>query len=357
MTSRQDAPKEGRVTLCVLPETPVRPIAEDVSGRREALIRTTEKKWVNGTILHYCFLDQPQRWRGSERQKEAVRSAFATWKEIGIGLQFREVPEPVEAEVRIGFDPNDGSWSYVGRDNVDFATNPAERTMNLGWDLTTTYGRDTALHEIGHAIGFPHEHQNPKAGIVWDEPAVLQYFAGPPNFWPESTTRHNILRKISPSEVQGSRWDVNSIMHYPFPAGLIVLPERYRSQPLIPESGLSSIDTDEAKRFYPPQEPKLPELRTWESRRIQIGPGEQLDFEVRVDQSREYTIQTFGRMDTVMVLFEEIGNEPRYVDGDDDSGTRYNAKMTTRLVRDRKYILRLRLYSAYRTGEGSLMMW
>ena len=27
--------------------------------------------------------------------------------------------------------------------------------MNFGWDLTTPYGRVTALHEIGHPLGFP----------------------------------------------------------------------------------------------------------------------------------------------------------------------------------------------------------
>ena len=53
------------------------------------------------------------------------------------------------------------------------AADPNERTMNFGWDLTTSYGHDTALHEIGHTLGFPHEHQNPTAGIVWNEPAVL----------------------------------------------------------------------------------------------------------------------------------------------------------------------------------------
>lgn len=358
MDSRIDTHRseESRVALCNVPATPVRPVAANVSGRRESLIRMTEKKWVNGTVLHYSFLDHPNPWRGDNQQKDAVRSAFAAWKDLGIGLQFKEVQDPVEAEIRIGFDASDGSWSYVGRDNVDFATNPTERTMNFGWDLTTPYGRDTALHEIGHAIGFPHEHQNPRAGIVWDEPAVLRYFAGPPNSWPESTVRHNILRKLSPGETEGSPWDVNSIMHYRFPAGLIVRPERYRSEPLIPESGLSSIDINEARRFYPPLEPKPPELRPWESQRIRIGPGAQLDFQVRVDRSRDYTIQTFGQLDTVMILFEEIGNEPRFVDGDDDSGTHYNAKITTRLVRERKYFLRVRLYSAFRTGEGALMM-
>ena len=71
------------------------------------------------------------------------------------------------AQIRIAFDPAEDSASYVGTDNLGIDS--AKSTMNFGWDLTTPYGHTTALHEIGHAIGFPHEHQNPKGGIVWNE--------------------------------------------------------------------------------------------------------------------------------------------------------------------------------------------
>ena len=70
--------------------------------------------------------------------------------------------------------------------------------MNFGWGLTSDPRREiAAVHEIGHTLGFPHEHQNPFAGIVWDEPAVYNTFAAPPNSWPQATTFHNIIRKIS----------------------------------------------------------------------------------------------------------------------------------------------------------------
>jgi hypothetical protein len=328
-----------------------------VASHRAALIRISEKKWVNGTVLHYCFLDQPANWRGADNQKDAVRAAFAEWKALGIGLEFVEVSDPRDAEIRIGFDPNDGAWSYVGRDNIDYATDPAERTMNFGWDLTDEYGHDTALHEIGHAIGFSHEHQNPNAGIVWDEDAVLKYFAGSPNFWPEAVTRHNILDKLSALETEGSEWDSDSIMHYQFPSGLILQPEKYQKKPLIPEPGLSGHDIAEALRFYPTLAPELPVLEPWVSERIRIAAGQQLDYVIEPTYSREYTMQTFGSLDTVMVLFEEIGGENVYYDGDDDSGTRFNARISARLVRARKYVLRIRLYFAEQAGEGAVMLW
>ncbi len=343
---------------CSMPVVPLRSLDSAMTQGRARLIRIVDKKWVNNTVLRYSFLDNPAVWRGSEEDKDAVRAAFQAWKELPIGLTFREVLDPRQAEIRIGFERSDGSWSYVGRDAIDHAADPAERTMNFGWSLTTEYGRDTALHEIGHALGFPHEHQNPNAGIVWDEEAVYDYFAGAPNYWNRDTTHWNVLRKLSSAEVEGSDWDRNSIMHYQFQAGLIETPAEYQTKPLLPAPGLSATDIDAAKQFYPaPTTPQLPELRPYEAHRIRIEPGEQLDFEILPSLSRDYTIQTFGRMDTVMVLFEEIDGEPAYLDGDDDSGWNTNARVEQRLFQGRRYFLRLRLYYAQASGEGALMMY
>lgn len=342
---------------CASPPVPIRTFDAGISPRRERLVILSNKKWVNHTILHYHFLDSPATWRGSEDDKQVVREAFQTWKELPVGLQFRETQDAREAEVRIGFDQRDGSWSYLGRDAIDLVSDPSERTMNFGWPLTTDYGRDTALHEIGHLLGFPHSQANPKAGIVWDEHAVIRYFAGPPNYWDEQTTRWNVLRKLLPTEVEGSDWDLNSIMQYSFPAGLILEPEEYQVEPLIPEPGLSATDRERAKEFYPaPEALRLAELRPYEAHRVRIQPGQQLDFEIRPSSSRDYTIQTFGKMDTVMVLFEEIDGEPKYMNADDDGGQSLNARIVDRLVTGRRYFLRLRLYYAEASGEGALMM-
>ena len=204
---------------------------------------------------------------------------------------------------------------------------------------------------------FSHEHQNPKSGIQWDEQAVIDYFSGSPNYWSEEVTRHNILRKLNANETGGSDWDKDSIMHYQFPGGLIIKPEEYQNRPLTPEAGLSPADIMEALRFFPSLDVDLPELRPWESHRIRINAGEQIDYVIKPSYSREYIMQTFGKMDAVMVLFEEINSENVYYDGDDDSGTSLNAKITARLVRGRNYVLRIRLYYAEQSGEGALMMW
>jgi Astacin (Peptidase family M12A) len=347
---------EGRARCCTLPQVQQRDLSHIANGNRLRLISLLERMWVNGTNITYFFFKEPANWRGGNKQEQAVRDAFAEWKGLGIGLTFQEVENGADAMIRIGFDQTDGSWSYVGRDCIDLAKDPTERTTNYGWDLTTPYGHDTALHELGHVIGFPHEHQNPKAGIVWDEEKVYASLGSPPNNWSRDTTYWNIIRKIPPNTVDGSDWDKDSIMHYQFEAGLIQTPADFQAKPLIPAGGLSALDIATARRLYPPMDQRLPELKPFESQRFTIAAGEQLDFVINPDISREYTMQTFGEMDTVMVLFEMREGASEYIAGDDDSGQKYNAKISTRLHRGRQYVIRTRLYYAMAQGNGAIML-
>lgn len=362
MAKKTSSPKkskeavEGRSLCCSLPEVQERDLSHIPDGHRLRLIALMAKMWVNGTNLKYYFFKDPPHWRGGSKQEKAVRDAFAKWKGLGIGLTFQEVDDAADAMIKIGFDQADGSWSYVGRDCVDIAPDPARRTTNYGWDLTTPYGRDTALHELGHVLGFPHEHQNPRAGIIWDEEKVYESFGGPPNNWPPETTYWNVIRKIPANTVDGSNWDKDSIMHYQFEAGMIKQPSIYQTQHLIPASGLSQYDIETVRRLYPAQSDRLPELRPFESQRFNIAAGEQVDFLIKPQMSREYTLQTFGEMDTVMVLFETREGVQEYIDGDDDSGTDYNAMVVTHLQREREYLVRTRLYYARAQGSGAIML-
>ncbi len=357
--SRQehDETTEGGALCCSLPEVQDRDLSHVSDGDRLRLISLMAKMWVSGTNLTYFFFKEPARWRGGNDQEQAVREAFATWKDLGVGLTFQEVGDAADAMIRIGFDQADGSWSYVGRDCIDLVRDPAKRTTNYGWDLTTAYGHDTALHELGHVLGFPHEHQNPRAGIVWDKEKVYESFGGSPNYWSRDKTRWNVIRKIPANTVDGSAWDKDSIMHYQFQAGLIQQPSAYLTRPLIPAGGLSALDIETARRLYPAREEQPPELRSFESQRFNIAAGEQVDFAINVSMSRRYTLQTFGRMDTVMVLFEMRDGGAEYMDGDDDSGLRYNAKIIAHLHRHRQYLVRTRLYYAAARGSGAIMLY
>lgn len=341
---------------CSMPKVTEREFAHSVSESRERLIRPIMKKWVNGTTLRYYFFNSGL-YAGAGAQKDIVRQGFEVWRVAGIGIPFQETTNIEEAEIRIGFLQGDGAWSYVGRDVIDIPRQ-YERTMNFGWDLTQDRrGVDTPVHEIGHTLGFKHEHQNPIAGIVWDEEAVYDYFGGPPNNWSRATTYRNVLQQNPPSSVEGSAWDPNSIMHYGFDSGLIIEPDQYRNG-ISPELGLSATDRAEALRLYPSIEDETNEnLNRFELKRLNLKPAQQVNYNITPSATNNYTIQTFGGSDTVMVLFENVDGEMRKVSADDDSGEDRNAFLSVRLQQGRDYVLRIRLYSDYASGGTAVMMW
>lgn len=361
--------KKGHL-YCALRETPARVFPPGVTSERARLINLLGNKWVSGTVLRYYFFDrdtdgenvllvngttQWRTWVGAEAQRAVVRRGFEAWQTVGIGIRFQEVSDREEAEIRIGFMRGDGAWSWLGREILEHG--PNERTMNFGWDLTLPGELDTAVHEIGHTLGFPHEHQNPNAGIEWDEEAVYAALAAPPNSWDRETTFWNIIRKIPASEVEGTTWDPDSVMHYPFDKGLIKKPEQYANG-LQPAGGLSAKDKAWVKVLYPPvKDDELEELKPSQSVLLNISAGGQRSFTVLPKETRYYQFQTFGTSDTVMVLFEEDNGQLRYRTGADDSGEDTNAYFRIKLIRGRRYVLRVRLYYSDRPGETAVMMW
>jgi hypothetical protein len=334
--------------LCSQPPLVKRKFASNVAPNRMKVILSTVLKWANGTEIKFMFVE------GATAQKNVVRAAFEKWKSLGIGLSFKEVATREESMVRIGFDYNDGSWSYVGR---DILTIPKEETtMNFGWDLTAdSYGMTTALHEIGHTLGFQHEHQSPFAGITWNTKAVYKEFSGPPNKWPKKEIDSNILNKLTPNQVQGTDWDPKSIMEYEFGAGLVLKPAAYVNG-IFPPGTLSQKDIDTVKSFYPVIKPSLQtKLDINKVARIKAGSGGQDDFIFTAPLTKKYTFQTTGNLDTVMVISEIGKTENHYMAGDDDSGYENNAKIILPLVKGRKYLVNVKVTYAPEKPNGSIV--
>ena len=323
-----------------------------VADKRARLIANTASKWMNGSTLSYAFMSGPTA------QKDAVRSAFAEWKALGVGLSFVEVASVACAQIRVAFDLSDGSWAYIGTDCLSIAAN--ESTMNFGWDLTTPYGHSTALHEIGHALGFPHEHQNPFAGIVWNEAAVYASLGGPPNNWSRAKTLQNILSKIVADTVQGSKWDPNSVMHYQFEPGLILKPVKYQKG-LTPKGGLSARDKTWVKSFYPLLPSGAPaKIALFQSQPLKLDSGKQANFDFIAPTAREYTFRTFGVADTKLLLTRAAvakGKAPTLLGHDDDSGHERNAELKVTLKKGERVQIKVRVRYVEKTGEAALMVW
>jgi hypothetical protein len=371
------ADSDTAMRYCAQPPAPARPVVDHLTDQRANAILVGGTKWVNGTTLHYYFFDGEHdgeivlmsdgthkfvSWVGDEVQRGVVRRGFEVWADLGIGLRFVETDDRAKSEIRIAISIGvGGSWSAVGRDVLQAGVN--DPTMHFGWNLDVPghNGLDTAVHEIGHTIGFQHEHQNPFAGIVWDEPAVLDAFSKPPNKWDADKIRRNILDKFSTNEVTGSEFDHDSVMEYPFGPGLIISPKEYQAG-LQPAGGLSAKDKEFVLDWYPSIAGTMPVIEPFQSHSEDLAAGGQLNLRLRPPASREYQIQTFGRNDTVMVLFEQTGSgeDPDdlvYLAGDDDAAQDRNAVLTQKLITGRSYVLRLRCLYPGGSGTVAVMYW
>ncbi|MBL3671396.1 hypothetical protein JL475_36970 [Streptomyces sp. M2CJ-2] len=338
---------------CAQPPQRIPALPSGLSLPRTRAILANHAKWVNGTHLRYSFLNGADDGVAKAWLTE-VHNGFEEWESLGIGLKFRPEDNPAESEIRITF-ADDGSWSYVGTDCLSISAE--EATMNFGWDPTSPYGKATVRHEIGHAIGFCHEHQNPWAGIEWNVEKVYEYMAGPPNFWPPETTYQNIIRKLSMDQVTGSHWDVLSIMEYGFGPGLIKRPEAYRNGIPSPLK-LSEQDKEYVRTWYPPLAPHMDELKPFQSSVLGLASGEQADYEIIPEKSQKYQFGTFGNADVKMVLFEQADDENLlYVTGEDDSGEDRNGRFEVKLFKGRQYVLRVRMYSTWGSANASVMYW
>ena len=119
------------------------------------------KKWAQNRVLKVKFLG------GHPVVCKKVQEHALEWtKYVNITFQFIATGP---AEIRIAFDRSDGSWSFMGTDNL---TIPTERpTMNFGWlnpDSDAPTYASVVLHEFGHTLGMIHEHQSPAGGIQWN---------------------------------------------------------------------------------------------------------------------------------------------------------------------------------------------
>ena len=173
---------------------------------------------VNDRAMGYVNKWWPQKselkigfpWGGTDAQKQMVKLAFEQWKRTPVNLSF-SYPAIGPYDIRVAFNENDGAWSYVGIDCKNIPE--SEPTMNIGW--VEQAAND---HEVGHALGLLHEHQNPSKAICWNQAQVVKDLSGPPNNWNLETIQFNVLTPYTVGQVITTEHDAFSIMHYPIPS-------------------------------------------------------------------------------------------------------------------------------------------
>lgn len=208
----------------------------------------TGKKWKkHDQLLRVRFLD------GSKTQRAKTQAKAMEWTQYA-DVKF-DWSDSKDAEIRISFEADPGSWSAVGNDCLHTEYfKPHEPTMNFGWlrDHTDDVEwRRVVVHEFGHALAAIHEHQNPKGGIQWNVPAVMAAFSGPPNNWSEADIRNNVLDKYSQNQLNATTFDAKSIMLYPFPKELILGPPELAQHGTPTNTDLSPKDKEFIGEMYP----------------------------------------------------------------------------------------------------------
>jgi hypothetical protein len=318
-------------------------------SRREGDIEQHRWLWRSGEPITYSFSFSDSE-KGTEEEEAVVKGAIQTWLGAGMGLALKQSNDIYErAQIRIGFAKGGGSISRIGNEAAD----AYGLSLNFGSQLIGEKGRLLALHEVGHALGFRHEHQNPVDGIAWkDTEAARQYFMKQ-NRWSGAKAGNEVINPLPAGYFGNWPWDPDSIMNYNIPGTLL----RNRTKDVAPK-GLSKGDIARALRFYrpvkkgdvKPAKPFAPVMLPQES-------GEQGFFLISPKEDRKYVIRTFGELDVSMTLYEQ-GDDgvERYMATDDDGGTDDNAEIEMRLFANRRYVVRLRVLHAPAPIDASLIV-
>jgi hypothetical protein len=156
--------------------------------------RESIRPWPNG-IVHYYI----EKEGFSDYNLKDIQYAFDEW-EASADLQFieRSAWEPYTLRIRKINDPNIGGSASLG-----YSYSPI---LNL-----SNFGRSTIVHELGHSLGFSHEHQRYDRDdyVTIIEENIRPGYAHNFTKYPQFDGSGNIYSRVY------APYDYESIMHYP----------------------------------------------------------------------------------------------------------------------------------------------
>jgi hypothetical protein len=155
-------------------------------------------------------------------------------------------------DVRISRGPG-GYYSYLGTDIRHIPNN--HQTMNLESFSTSTPEsefRRVIRHEVGHTLGFPHEHMRKELVALIDPAKAYRYFLATQG-WDRRTVDQQVLTPLDEASLLDTPPDQDSIMCYQLPGQITI-----NGQPIRGGTDINASDAAFAHSIYPPVTPTPP---------------------------------------------------------------------------------------------------
>lgn len=215
-------------------------VADEILTPDRLSVLTTKYWGVAGVRLGVSFMDNPD----AETRRLILEHMNAWDTYAGANVQF--LWSQSGGEIRIAREKS-GYWSYLGTDNLRIPK--AQATMNLQSFTKNTpiseYKR-VVRHEVGHAIGAPHEHMRSQLIARLDVAKTIAYFKRYQG-WDEQTTRQQVLTPLSESSIMGTpNADQDSIMCYQLPSSITK-----DGKPIPGGMDINPLDAEFMRKMYP----------------------------------------------------------------------------------------------------------
>lgn len=214
----------------------------------------TTKYWGSGGVsLGVYFMDT-----SNTELINRIMTHFNVWGKTA-NVKFKLASAGI-AQVRVARQRNDGYWSYLGTDILHIPVN--QPTMNLdSFSMSTPESEYLRVvrHEVGHTLGFPHEHLRKVIIDRLDVQKTITFFKNEYG-WSETTTRNNVLRPIEEkSLIATPLTDETSIMTYQLPGDITK-----DGKPIKGGDDINELDASFVGKLYPlPLPPPPPPDAGW----------------------------------------------------------------------------------------------
>lgn len=140
----------------------------------------------------------------------------------------------------------DGYWSYLGTDIMTIPTNRPTMCLS-GFTMNTPENEFTRVvrHEIGHTLGFVHEHMRREL-VEQIDPVKAYSFFRLTQGWSKQMVNAQVLTPLSINSIIGTPADQTSIMCYQLPGSIT-----RSGKPIVGGLDINEWDRSFAQKLYP----------------------------------------------------------------------------------------------------------